>query len=167
MSSRGDQICDAKVAALGAASVTTTTGATITKPAGLNVHRHRTIPLAQDQLPAQVVYMLAEEVKTGPARGLDNKRLARRYRQICVESRVNAGSTTPDQALDPLISWAVQTICADQSTGGLTHDVQELGTTWDQAEEDSVLASAKTVFLVEFITSASDPDAATAGWPGS
>ena len=156
--SRRDTILDAGVTALGAASV-----GGHAKPAGLNVHRHRTIPLAEDQLPAQVLYALAEEVKTGPARGLDDKRLARRYLQFCVESRVNVGGSTPDQALDPLLSWAVQAICATQNLGGIAHDVQELGTTWDQSEDDAVRAAAKTLFLVEFVTSASDPDAATAG----
>ena len=156
--SRRDTILDALAAALGAS-----TAGAHAKPAGLNVHRHRTMPLAQDQLPAQVVYALAEEVKTGPARGLDDKRLARRYLQLCVEHRVNAGSSTPDQAIDPLLSWAVRAVCRLPELGGLTHDIQELGTTWDQAEEDTVLASAKTVFLVEYVTSASDPAAATAG----
>jgi hypothetical protein len=148
-----DTILDAMVTALNGAS----------KPAGLTIHRHRTIPLALDQLPAQVLYVLAEEVETGPARGLDDKRLARRRMQVCVETRVNASGTTPDQAVDPYLTWAVEALCARQQLVASMHDIKELGGTWDAEESDAVRAAAKTVFLVDYITSASDPDAATAG----
>jgi hypothetical protein len=151
--SRRDSLLDAIVAALGAAG----------KPASLTIDRQRSVPLAQSQLPSQSVYAIAEEVKTGPARGLDNKRLARRYLQVCVETRVDASGSTPDQALDPYVAWAVKAVCGTQQLASIAHDVQELGTTWDQDEEDAVLASAKQVFLVEYVTSASDMDAATAG----
>jgi hypothetical protein len=146
-----DTILDAMVALLGGAS----------KPTGLNVHRHRTIPLALDQLPAQVVYFIDEEVKPGPGRGMDNKRVARRYMRVCVESRCTATSTTPDQAVDPYLTWAVKALCATQRLTASMHDIQELGTQMDAEEHDSVLAAAKTLFLVEYTTSASDPDAAT------
>lgn len=131
------------------------------KPADLTIHEDRTVPLAQDGLPAQVVYELVEDVKTGPARGLDDKRLARRTLQICIESRADASGSTPRQALSPLLSWAVKAVCSTQQLVPSMHDVLELGTAWEAEETNSVRAAGKTVFQIEYVTSASDPDAAS------
>lgn len=155
MASRRDTILDAMVALLGSATV----GAH-TKPSGLTVSRQRTLPFAPSQLPAQAVYAVSEEVKSGPGMGVNNQRLARRKLQVCVESRCLV-TTTPDQDVDPLISWAVQALCATQQLAAGVHDIQELGTVWDQVESDTTLAGARTMFLVDYITSASDPDSAT------
>lgn len=153
--SRRDAILDALVVLLGTSTVNGHT-----KPVGLTVSRQRTLPFAASQLPAQAVYVVSEEVQTGPARGLDNQRLARRKAQVCVESRCIV-TTTPDQDIDPLVSWAVQALCATQQVSAGVHDIQELGTVWEQVENDTTLAGARTVFLVDYVTSASDPDAAT------
>jgi hypothetical protein len=133
------------------------------KPAGLGVHRSRTIAFAQSQLPGQALYYVAEEVTSTPPRSLDNRRLAKRAFRFCVETRVNAGSDTPDQAIDPYLSWAVQALCAAPTVNDLAHDVTELGTTWDSEEGDAVYSAARQFFLVEYVTSGSNPDAATAG----
>lgn len=155
MASRRDVILDAMVVLLGTATVNGHT-----KPSSLTVSRQRTLPFAASQLPAQAVYVVSEEVQAGPARGIDNKRLARRKAQVCVESRCIV-TTTPDQDVDPLISWAVQALCATQQLAAGVHDIQELGTVWEQVENDTTLAGARTMFLVDYVTSASDPDAAT------
>ena len=154
MSSRRDQIIDVLYAVLSGAG----------KPSGLTVARSRTLAFASSQLPAQVLYYVSEEVQSSPPRSLDNKRLARRTFRFCVETRVNAGSDTPDQAIDPYLSWAVQALCvAPVLTGKLTHDITELGTQWDSEDQDAPYSAAKQFFQVEYVTSGSDPDAATAG----
>lgn len=155
MASRRDTILDALVALLGSSSVNGHT-----KPASLTVTRQRTLPFAASQLPAQAVYAVHEDVETGPGGGLDNKRLARRKLRFVVESRCLV-TTTPDQDIDPLISWAVQALCATQQLAAGVHDIQEIETVWDQVESDTTLAGARTVFLVDYLTSASDPDSAT------
>lgn len=159
--SRRDSILDQIESALSAASLTLPSGATLTKPTGLNVHRQRSIPLAVDQLPAQVVYLLNEPVEIKP--GMGPSRLAVRHMNVCVESRVNAtaAGTTADQALDQYLRWAVAAICSDPRRATLAHDTKEVGTEWDQSEHDSALASAKTVFVVDYVTSAVDLDAAS------
>lgn len=134
-----------------------------TRPAGLTVSRSRTVAFAASQLPAMALYPVAEEVQSTPPRSLDNKRLAKRGFRFCVETRVDAGSDTPDQAIDPYLSWAVQALCANPTVNDLAHDVTELGTTWDSEEDDAVYSAAKQFFQVEFVTSGRDPDAATAG----
>ena len=156
--SRRDVILDAMVAALGAS-----TAGSHTKPTGLTIHRHRTVPLAQDQLPAQVVYAVSEEVTTGPARGLDNKRLTRRKLLVCVETRVDATGNTPDQALDPYLTWVAQALCRVQSLTNGMHDITEHSTVWDADEQNFVYAAARTLFLVDYVSAADDPNAVTAG----
>ena len=118
------------------------------------------MPFAASQLPAQSVYAVSEEVTTGHARGIDNQRLARRTLTVCVESRCVV-TTTPDQDIDPLVSWAVQALCATQQLSAGVHDIQELGTVWDQVEHDSTLAASRSMFVVDYITAASNPDSAT------
>ena len=155
MASRRDTILDAMVALLGTSTVNGHT-----KPSSLTVSRQRTLPFAASQLPAQAVYAVKEEVQAGPARGVDNKRLARRKLEFAVESRCIV-TTTPDQDIDSLISWAVQALCATQQLSAGVNDIQEVGTVWDQIESDTTLAGARTHFVVDYITSASDPDSAT------
>ena len=159
MSSRLDTIADGMVAALGAATVTTDKGITYTKPSGLTVGRSRTIPLSPDVLPQQVVYFVDEEVEAGPGRSIG--RVSRRKARFCVETRIDAASDTTDQALDPFKSWSVKALCADPRRAGLAHDTTELGSVWDAVEQDKVYAALRQLFLVEYVTSASDPDAAT------
>lgn len=133
------------------------------KPPGLTVDRQRTRSLSASDLPAQVVYAVQEEVNTGPGFGAgpDRRRKAIRTFRLCVEHRVDAENDAPDAALDPLLSWAVQALCDDASLGGLADDLKEIGTTWDEAEQDKVYASAKTFFEVRYFTNAADPDALT------
>lgn len=153
MSSKRDLIVVAAVNALNAAG----------KPTGLTVHRQRTLSLSHNQLPAQVVYAVQEEVNTGPGQGAgpDRRRKAIRTFRLCVEHRVDAENDAPDAALDPLLSWAVQALCDDVSLGGLADDLKEIGTTWDESEQDKVYASARTFFDVRYFTNAHDPDALT------
>jgi hypothetical protein len=153
MSSRRDQITAACVTLLDGAG----------KPSGLNVFRQRTISLTYQQLPAQIVYAVQEEVETGPGRGSppNPQRMAKRRFRLCVEHRVNAETASPDAAIDPLLSWAVQKLCSDVLVGGLAYDLKEIGTTWEEADQDKVYAAAKTFFEVEYVTDAANPDTLT------
>jgi hypothetical protein len=159
VSSRRDAILDALVAALGGAG----------KPAGLTVDRSRTRAFAQSQLPATALYAVSEEITERAGRGLDNETLVKRRLTICAETRVTAGATTSDQAIDQYISWVVQALCSNQHVGTdgagkpLAHDVAEQGTVWSSDETDAVYAGAKQVFDIIYATLGSDPDAVTAG----
>jgi tRNA threonylcarbamoyladenosine modification (KEOPS) complex Pcc1 subunit len=157
--SRRDAIVDDIVTALGAASITLPSGTVVTKPTGLNVHRQRAVPIDTDLLPALAVYQRQEVVDTAPGRG--PSRVSRRKMQIGVEVRIDAGATSADQALDSYLRWVVLAVCSDPRRSTLAHDTTELGTEWDQETRSSRLALATTVFLVEYVTSASDIDAAT------
>lgn len=128
------------------------------KPAGLNVYRQRSFPIGSDVLPAQLVYAVDEEVKTLPGMGAPGhiKRKARRTCKIAVYSRVDGG-TSPDNALDPLLSWSVQQVCSDVTMGGLAFDCQELGTVWDEVDMDQMYAGARQYFSVDYVTDAHDP----------
>mgnify|MGYP001062731917 CR=1 FL=1 len=157
--SRLDSILDSIVDSLGVASITLPSGVVVTKPAGLTVNRQRAIPIDTTALPEFGVYLLGESVDTGPTR--ERSRLARRKAQVVVQLRIDAGSATPDQALDPYRRWAVLAVCLDPRRNNLTHDITEIGTEWDQETRSSRLAIASTVFLVDYVTSAFDIDAAT------
>ena len=157
--SRLDSIIDDMVTALGAATITLPNGNVVTKPANLTVNRQRADPIGITTLPEFGVYLLAESVETGPGRG--PSRVSRRKAQIAVRLRIDAGSTSADQALDPFRRWAVLAVCSDPRRTNLAHDTQEVGTEWDQETRSERLAIATTVYLVEYVTSASDIDAAT------
>lgn len=159
MSSRTDAITDNVVAALGAATITLASGSTVTKPTGLTVERHRPTPIAASTAPGVFVYQGVESVETGPARG--PSRVARRKLQLIVEIRLDAAGVSADQALDTPRRWVILAVCSDPRRNGLAHDTQEIGSEWDQAENSSQLAALKIAFLVEYVTSASDIDAAS------
>jgi hypothetical protein len=159
VASRRAQVVDAIYTALNAASVVDRSGATHTKPVGLNVHRSKTVPIESDQLPAQVVYRVAEEIigRDGP-RGWKVKR-GLRVRVECRAATAADGETLED-ALDPQTSWAVQAVMADPTLGGLTDNVQEVGTEWATADANKVYGAAAVDFLVPYITAAGNPDTA-------
>jgi hypothetical protein len=146
MSSRREQLVVAAVAALNAAG----------KPAGVTVHRARTRPLAQDQLPAMVVYLLSEDTTRGDGR--DGYK-ARRNAKVRIECRVAVeDDTPPDTAVDPLLTWATKAMMADPYWGGLARNTQEDATTWDADETDRVYAAAAVDFTIDYLTAAGDPD---------
>jgi hypothetical protein len=156
--SRRDSIVDDIVTALGAASHVTSTGVTVTKPTGLVVDRQRPTPIDIAAGPAMAVYQIQETVET-PGRN----RLAKRKLQVCVECRIDAGATSADQALDAYSRWSTLAVLNDPRRATLAHDTTELGTEWEQQTANTRLASFRQVFLIEYVTSASDIDAATAG----
>jgi hypothetical protein len=149
MSSIRDQITAAAVALLGESG----------KPAGLAVSRQRTVSLSDSDLPAQCVYAVQEEANASPGFGSDRK--AKRVFRLCVESRVNAENLSGDKALDPLLSWSVQQLCADVTLGGLSYELREIGTTWDESEQDKMYAAARQFFEISYLTDAYNPNTIT------
>ncbi len=128
------------------------------KPADVTVHRSRTRPIDKDALPAMVVYLLEETTESRSS----GRHKARRRSKVRVECRVAVAAddetTLPDDAVDPLLSWAVRSLLADPTLGGLAIEVIEESTTWDAEESDRVYAAAAVDFTVDYITAAGDPD---------
>lgn len=129
-----------------------------TKPPGLNVHRYRGRPLQDDDLPAQVVYTMAE-----PAKAVGTDQGVKIYQEgllIRIEHRVIGVKAAPDRALDVLISWSVQVIMADERQGGLAMGTEKLGTQWDPDVPliKETYAAAATDFRVTHRTLAKNPE---------
>lgn len=136
-------------------------------PAGVTVHRMRTRPIEDDQLPAILVY--SEDDEPIPLAGQTFQApLVQRQLVIYIEYRA-AGSTTvsPDEALDPLIVWGSQTMVANEKfvtnsfPEGLGMGVVEGKTAWMSKEGDKIIAAASTQWIVKYRTSRLDPTSRT------
>lgn len=159
MASRRAAVVDAIFAAVNAATVTNALlGATYTKPAGVTVHRSKTVPIEADQLPAMVVYRVAEEILTRDGPRPNKVKRGLRVRVEC-RAATSADGETLEDALDPMTSWAVQAVMASPTLGGLTDHVLEVSTDWAVADSNKVYGAAAVDFLVPFITAAGNPDA--------
>ncbi len=132
-------------------------GAAVSQPVGLTVHRERTRPIEIDSLPAILVYSdddvpkpLGEEKYRAP--------LTERQLTVALECRAQgSASVPPDAALDPITVWAALAIFADETLGGLANGVEEGRTVWKSQEGDVPIASAKWSITVKFRTSRLDP----------
>lgn len=142
-----EQIMTALIAALSAGG----------GPAGLTVHRERTRPIEIDSLPAIMIY--ADDEKPKPLLGIVYKApLTERQLAIGVQCRAQ-GSTgvSPDQALDPVMVWALQKILANEQFGGLANGVEEERTVWSSREGDTPVAAATIHLTIKYRTSRLDP----------
>ena len=153
--SRRLQILDAVETRLASASVTVN-GTARTKPAGLAVHRFRLRPIAGESLPAMVVYIQADPDPERRATGTLDRTM-----RVAVESlvKVTAG-TPPDDAVDPLIIWAVLALLSEETLGGLARQITERGTVWAPEEGEQSFMRAMTVFDIQYLTRDNDPEAA-------
>lgn len=139
MASRRELIIEALVASL------TTPPATVTKPAGLAVHRFAMMPIEQDRLPALVVYWLdCKPVSKDPISSVDYLRLQEYTLMVRVECRVSGQPV--DQQLDPLAQFARLVIFSDPSLGGLSHSVLEAGIQVDGVAREKVFGAAAVDF---------------------
>lgn len=128
MASIREQILLHVVDLLNGATVPDGLEAGMEKPAGLAVHRSRGRPIDKDALPASLPYEASEKSdRAGGSRGP----LYRETLLLRIEHRVEGPKDAPTSALDPLITWAVQVLSADEKLGGLAHSVQKKGTAWD------------------------------------
>lgn len=150
-----EQIVEAIVAALSDPS----------GPAGLTVHRARARPLTQDELPAQVVYVVEERsvvagnvafttptALTGALVGS----LTEHQLLLRVETRV-AGDP-PDVALEPFVVWATQQVLKDPSFGELAINALEYDTKWTAQEASTgVFGATSQDFVIQYFSLAADP----------
>ena len=110
MDSPREQILKAVYAALNGAD----------KPTGTIVHRHRTRPVDQDDLPSIVSFFLRERVD----RVIRSVPMTEeRVLELGVVVRVE-GDPTPDEALDPLLTWCNVALLTDQTLGGLAMRIE-------------------------------------------
>lgn len=127
-------------------------------PPGAIVHRERTRPLENEDLPAIVVYFNEEEPL--PITKQIFKDIAvERQLALMVECRAIATPPTiaPDQSLDPLIVWVTQQIMANEKFAGLAMGVTEGKTVWFSKEGDQPIAACVILFLIRFKTDRIDP----------
>lgn len=142
------RILENRVAALSAASVGGTT-----KPASLEVHRFLTRQVNHGSLPDQVVYPANEPTEERATSALD-----RRFRvRVLSRVKVTAG-TTPDDALDELITWAEKAFGADETCGGLAFKTTPVGVAWDAEERHDEFAQAVSEFEIHYQTTRGDPE---------
>jgi hypothetical protein len=133
-----EQVLQAVVAALDGAG----------KPAGVTVNRSRRQSIEKDDLPMISVYPIGEEV----TRATDNRRSPVVERRLRVE--VKCRVVGDDQANDALRKWAVQSVMADQSLGGLALEIVEESTDWDADDAtDADYSVAAVDFVVRYTTS--------------
>jgi hypothetical protein len=152
-SSIRERIAAALVAALGAAQTPDGYAA----PAGLTVHRERTRPIEVDSLPAILVYF-----EDDPPRAFDKQQfrspLAERDVAVALECRAQgSASASPDEALDPVLVWAVKAGFADETFGGLAMGAREGKANWRSRELDVPVAAATLRFSIRYRTSRLDP----------
>lgn len=126
-------------------------------PSGLTVHRERTRPIETDSLPAIMVYADDDVPKT-LAQQIYKAPLTERQLGISLECRA-AGSSgvSVDEALDPILVFAAQTVLANEQFGGLASGVEEGRTAWSSKEGDTQVAAAKLSFTIRYRTSRLDP----------
>lgn len=130
------------------------------KPAGLTVHRHRTLPLEFDDLPATVLYLVDEQLPADAQQRV-RRQVVRRTCTIALEHRVQLAdeAQTIDQALDPLVSWGVQALVGSAAIAALKATVLEVGTKWRASDDDASRGAATTFLTLEYFTAAADPTA--------
>lgn len=64
----------------------------------------------------------------------------------------------PEDATDRYVTWVRKAVMADETLGGLTHGIQEAGTSWEDDFEDAPIAAAVLLLRVSYHTLAIDPE---------
>jgi len=122
------------------------------KPAGLTVNRSRRQSIEKNQLPMISVYPIREEAQPATENARRSPVMERNLR-VQVKCRI-AGD---DKANDPIRKWAVQSVMADPSLGGLALGITEESTDWDADDAtDADYSVAAIDFLVRYTTSRYD-----------
>lgn len=151
MSSARNQAVAALVTAHGVAQVTGG-ASTVTRPTGLNVHRFRQTPIDNDDLPAQVIYL----VQNDPTLSHIDQNL--NLVQVAIEHRIRlAEGDIPDDEIDVLLTWSHRCIKKDETLGGLVSQIREGETTWDEEVLEAGYAAARTIWTMELFSAENDP----------
>lgn len=131
------------------------TAQTVSRPAGLKVHRMRQRPALQDDLPSAVLFLLGHEGDpVEDATGILLQRLL-----IGIETRIllQAGIPADDQ-LSEVMTWIYLAVMADESLGGLAQMIfpKEMG---EHVLEEAELPLAKgaQVFRIQYQHARNDP----------
>lgn len=128
---------------------------TVTKPAGLAVHRFRQVPIETDALPAQVISFGANAPEYSHV-GMNLNKLG-----IVIEHRIKlAEGSVPDDAMDELLIWSHRCIKTDETLGGLCSQIVEGVTTWDEEMLAAGYAAARAEWTVDLFSSENDPRSA-------
>lgn len=122
-----------------------------TKPAGLTLLDHELLPIEQDQLPAVGVYLVEDNPET--LGDTDSVGGQRRIATIRVECRARAEvGQRPTEAHRPLREWAIGVLMADETLGGLAHQLARAGYTPYTAAVDIRIVGADLDFEATYIT---------------
>jgi hypothetical protein len=152
MSSIREQLAAQVVAALSAEPA-----GDVEQPANLTVHRERTRPITQDNLPAILAYFEDEE-PTPLAKQRFQAPIVERHLNLVLELRVTpTADQSPDEAVDPLYLWAMQQVMVDEKFGGLAMGVTEGPMKWMATESDAIIAGAALHLIIHYRTSRLDP----------
>jgi hypothetical protein len=136
-------------------------------PLNVLIHRERTRPIENEQLPAMLIYF-NEEDPLPITRQVYKDIAIERQLALIVECRAQGQPPTvsPDEALDPLTVWATQQLVGNLtrvSDGGMVSEVIEGKTVWFSKEGDVQVAAASVLFLVKYRTSRTDPTSQISG----
>ena len=116
------------------------------------IFRSRAEPLsARDQLPAFAVYPIEEDPSD------QGSTITLRVLTVRVECLV-AGMPPQDQALDPLLVYAVKTVFADANLQARLFHLEEKRTAWTFESSYEGVAAAQLDFLVTYATTRGDPE---------
>lgn len=122
------------------------------KPAGLTVNRSRRQSIEKSQLPMISVYPIREDAQPATENARRSPVMDRSLR-VQVMCRI----VGDDRANDLLRKWAVQSVMADPSLGGLALGITEESTDWDADDAtDADYSVAAMDFLVRYTTSRYD-----------
>lgn len=150
------RIAAAVEAALNAESVTINSTVR-TRPAGLSVHRFPRRSIQSDSLPVQIVYWQTDVPPNRRATNTLDMTL-----RVAIESHVKVpAGVPPDDAVDPLLSWAHHALYADETLGGIATHIELEGSGADHSEGEETIMQAITVYRVHYVTNDKDPESNT------
>jgi hypothetical protein len=121
--------------------------------------RSRTDAATEPELPLIMLFVSSEEVQRVDLSTVE------RMLTLRIEP-FTSGAPPQDQALDPLLEYAVTTLMTDATFLSLIQDVVDAKYVWElnAGDEDSAMASLD--FKVTYLTARSDPSLAKAGYTG-
>jgi hypothetical protein len=121
------------------------------KPTGLTVHRHRTRPIARDQLPAVVLFNGVETIlrQTTQPPILD--------RELVFRAECRAEGEPSDEVLDPILNWVETQLTTDPGFLALVRHIEVRRVIWDQEPAKKPLAAAAIEFAAQYRTKFGDP----------
>ncbi len=129
------------------------------KPSGLTVHRFRTRPIDEDDLPAVAVYNLGETIQLET----HDEPSVLRTLMIRLEHRVKTlvgSADSPDKVLDPLLAWGTKGLLTDSALEALIISIEEVKIEWVAMEADKRYGGAAQDFSIEFSTNWDDQETA-------